>query len=96
MVYDEYLKSQKDLQKIINLLMEQRKQILTELETYSFQKNSSVSDFRNYFNLVNINNYYSMEIANLIEKKRIARNTFYKNLSIEKNGNEDKWRGVIL
>ena len=98
MIYKDYLSYKKELEKIIKLLKEQKSQIETEIGTYTFKKDKSILDFKQYIELLMINNYYSREIQDLMEKSRISENQFYKDLYIAQNGKESEkeWRGIVL
>mgnify|MGYP003295810966 CR=1 FL=1 len=98
MIYSDYLSYKKDLEKIIELLKEQKSQVETEIGAYTFKREKSLLDFQNYLKLLTINSYYSREIQDLMEKARISESQYYKDLYIAKNGKESlkDWQGIVL
>lgn len=98
MIYNNYLDSKNEIEKIVKLLEEQKNQVETEIGAYTLEKEKSILDFQNYIKLTIIHNYYVREIRELKEKARVSESQFYKDLYIQKNGKESEkdWRGVIL
>ena len=98
MIYNDYLSYKKDLEKIIELLEEQKNQVETEIGAYTFKREKSLLDFQHYLKLTMINSYYAKEIQDFREKARISESQFYKDLYIAKNGKESEkhWRGLVL
>lgn len=98
MIYNDYLNYKKNLEKIIDLLKEQKSQVETEIGAYTLKRDRSLLDFQDYVGLLMVNSYYSNEIQYYMEKARISENQYYKDLYIAKNGEESSkdWQGIVL
>ena len=98
MIYSDYLSYKKNLEKIIDLLKEQKSQVETEIGAYTFKRDRNLLNFQDYVGLLMVNSYYSNEIQYYMEKARISESQYYKDLYIAKNGEESlkDWQGIVL
>ena len=98
MLYKKYEEPMSEIKEHIKLLRKQLYQVHDKIKKYELSSNKDLSDFEEYNKLLDIRKNYAIQIARLESDLNKYENLIYKDLYIQRYGEEraKDWDGVIL